>query len=84
MSLLIIQAGQPEQRSLHENRKHGTNNLVRKLARDARAAVPRPADTKQNAAHARAEIETFLQRHAFAPFHGLAGEEVANVLQVNL
>ena len=41
MSLLIIQAGQPEQRSLHENRKHGTNNLVRKLARDARAAVPK-------------------------------------------
>ena len=49
-----------------------------------RVASKWAADTKQDAAHERAEIETFLQRHAFAPFHGLAGEEVVNVLQVNL
>lgn len=41
-SLLIIPARQREQCSIDENRKHGTNNLVRKLTRDARAAVPKP------------------------------------------
>jgi K+-transporting ATPase ATPase C chain len=32
----------------------------------------------------RAEIEKILQDQAFAPFGGLAGEKMINVLQVNL
>ena len=40
------------------------------------------ADTKQDAARVRAEIENVLQRHAFAPFNGLAGVKVVSVLQV--
>ena len=42
------------------------------------------ADTKRDAAAVRAEIESMLQQHAFAPFGGLAGEKMVNVLEVNL
>jgi K+-transporting ATPase ATPase C chain len=49
-----------------------------------RVASKWAADTKQDAAKVRAEIENILQRDAFAPFNGLAGEKVVNVLQVNL
>ena len=42
------------------------------------------ADTKHDPAAVRAEIEKILQDYAFAPFGGLAGEKMVNVLQVNL
>jgi K+-transporting ATPase ATPase C chain len=41
-------------------------------------------DTKRDPATVHAEIEQILQDHAFAPFGGLAGEKMINVLQVNL
>jgi K+-transporting ATPase ATPase C chain len=42
------------------------------------------ADTKADPAKVRAEIEQLLQDKAFAPFGGLAGEKMINVLEVNL
>jgi K+-transporting ATPase ATPase C chain len=42
------------------------------------------ADAKHDPAVVRAEIEKILQDNAFAPFGGLAGEKMINVLQVNL
>ena len=42
------------------------------------------ADTKRDAGSVRAEIERLLQQKAFAPFNGLAGEKLINVLEVNL
>jgi len=45
-----------------------------------RVASNLAADIKQDAAHVRAEIEALLQRRAFAPFDGPAGEEMVNVL----
>ena len=41
-------------------------------------------DTKRNAADVRKEIEQILQDKASAPFGGLAGEKMINVLEVNL
>jgi K+-transporting ATPase ATPase C chain len=49
-----------------------------------RVASKWAADTKRDAGAVRAEIETILQDLAFAPFNGLAGERMVNVLQVNL
>jgi len=42
------------------------------------------ADTKRDPAQVRSEIEQILQSDAFAPLGGLAGEQMVNVLQVNL
>jgi K+-transporting ATPase ATPase C chain len=42
------------------------------------------ADTKRDPAAVRAEIEQILLNHASAPFGGLVGEKLINVLQVNL
>ena len=42
------------------------------------------ADLKQNPTAMRSEIDGLLQAHASAPFFGLAGEKMVNVLQVNL
>jgi len=41
-------------------------------------------DTKRDAAAVRNEIEGILQHNASAPFGGLAGEKLVNVLEVNL
>jgi K+-transporting ATPase ATPase C chain len=41
-------------------------------------------DLKQNTIIIRKEIEDILKKSAYAPFNGLAGEEMVNVLQVNL
>jgi len=49
-----------------------------------RVASKWAADTKRDTATGRAEIEQILQDHAYAPFGGLAGEKMVNVLQVNL
>ena len=42
------------------------------------------ADLKQNPTGIRDEIEEILQENASAPFFGLAGEKMINVLQVIL
>jgi K+-transporting ATPase ATPase C chain len=49
-----------------------------------RVASKWAANTKRDAAAVRAEIEQILNERAFAPFNGLAGEKMVNVLQVNL
>ncbi|MGD0058136.1 MAG: potassium-transporting ATPase subunit C [Verrucomicrobiia bacterium] len=49
-----------------------------------RVASKWAADTKRDAAAVHTEIEQILQEHAFAPFGGLAGEKMINVLEVNL
>ena len=49
-----------------------------------RVAAKWAANTRRDAAAVRAEIETMLQQHAFAPFGGLAGEKMVRVLEVNL
>jgi potassium-transporting ATPase KdpC subunit len=41
-------------------------------------------DLKRDPAQIRAEIDQTLQQDAFAPMHGLWGEKIVNVLQVNL
>lgn len=41
-------------------------------------------DLKRDPAQVRGEIEQILQDHAFAPMHGLWGEKIVNVLEVNL
>ncbi len=41
-------------------------------------------DTKQDPAKVRQEIEAIIQDKAFASFDGLAGEQMINVLEVNL
>ncbi len=40
--------------------------------------------TKRDPATIRTEITRLLQEHAAAPFGGLAGEKLINVLEVNL
>jgi K+-transporting ATPase ATPase C chain len=42
------------------------------------------ADLKRDPATVKSEIETILQNDAAAPFGGLAGEKLINVLQVNI
>lgn len=42
------------------------------------------ADTRRETPAVRTEIEELLQEKAFAPFNGLAGEKLINVLEVNL
>jgi K+-transporting ATPase ATPase C chain len=49
-----------------------------------RVASKWATDTKRNPAAVRAEIDGILQADAFAPFDGLFGEKMINVLQVNL
>jgi K+-transporting ATPase ATPase C chain len=49
-----------------------------------RVAAKWAADTKRDPAAVRKEIEQILQTHAGAPLHGLAGEKMINVLQINL
>jgi len=41
-------------------------------------------DLKRNPAEVRKEIADILEKNSFAPFNGLAGEKMINVLQVNL
>ena len=49
-----------------------------------RVASKWAADTKGDPATVRNDIEGILQAKAFAPFGGLAGEKLVNVLEVNL
>jgi K+-transporting ATPase ATPase C chain len=49
-----------------------------------RVAAKWAADTKRNPADVRSEIEGMLQDSAEAPFGGLIGEKLVNVLEVNL
>jgi K+-transporting ATPase ATPase C chain len=41
-------------------------------------------DTKRDSTAIRREVDEILQAKAFAPFGGLAGEKIVNVLEVNL
>ncbi|MBV8532790.1 MAG: potassium-transporting ATPase subunit C [Verrucomicrobia bacterium] len=50
----------------------------------ARVASKWAANTKLDAAVVRNEIDQILQHNASAPFGGLAGEKLVNVLEVNL
>ena len=49
-----------------------------------RVASKWAADTKQDPAKVRQQIEEVIQEKAFAPLGGLAGEKMINVLEVNL
>ncbi|HMK37940.1 MAG TPA: potassium-transporting ATPase subunit C [Bacteroidota bacterium] len=49
-----------------------------------RVAARWALNTRRDAASVRAEIENILQEKAFAPFNGLGGERLINVLEVNL
>jgi K+-transporting ATPase ATPase C chain len=49
-----------------------------------RVASKWAADTKRDPAQVHQEIEQILQTDAFAPLDGLVGEQMINVLQVNL
>ena len=49
-----------------------------------RVASAWATDLKRDPASVHAEIEQILQDNAAAPFSGLAGEKLINVLQVNL
>ncbi len=49
-----------------------------------RVAAKWAADKHREVAEVRKEIEQLLQNHAFAPWDGLAGEKIVNVLEVNL
>jgi K+-transporting ATPase ATPase C chain len=49
-----------------------------------RVAAKWADDTKRDAAAIHKEVDEILQAKAFAPFGGLAGEKVVNVLEVNL
>ncbi len=49
-----------------------------------RVAAKWAQDTKRDPAQIRQEIETLLQEKTWAPFGGLVGEKVINVLEVNL
>ena len=41
-------------------------------------------DLKRDPADVRGEIEAILQKRSFAPWNGLLGEKMVNVLEVNL
>ena len=49
-----------------------------------RVAAKWADDTKKDPAQVRKEIESILEANASAPFSGLAGEKLVNVLEVNL
>jgi K+-transporting ATPase ATPase C chain len=49
-----------------------------------RVAAKWAADTKHDPAVVRKEIENLLQAKASAPFGGIAGEKLVNVLELNL
>jgi len=49
-----------------------------------RVAPKWAANLKRDQVEVRKEIEQILQKNAFAPFNGLAGEKIINVLEVNL
>src|ERR1700720_3556401 len=57
-----------------ENAEYQLDRIASKWARD----------TKQDPAKVRSQIEQLIQENASAPFGGLAGEKMINVLQVNL
>jgi K+-transporting ATPase ATPase C chain len=49
-----------------------------------RVASKWAADLKRDQATVRKEIEQIVQENADAPWFGLAGEKIVNVLEVNL
>lgn len=49
-----------------------------------RVAAKWAANTHRDPAQVQQEIEEILQDHALAPWNGLAGEKMVNVLQINL
>lgn len=49
-----------------------------------RVAAKWAADLRRDPAQIRSEIVTLIQTHAYAPMHGLFGEQMVNVLQLNL
>jgi len=49
-----------------------------------RVAAKWAADLKRDPAEVRKEIEQILQQNASAPFNGIAGEKLVNVLEINL
>jgi len=49
-----------------------------------RVAAKWAADLKRDPAAVRGEIEGLLQKHSLAPWNGLIGEKLVNVLEVNL
>jgi potassium-transporting ATPase KdpC subunit len=49
-----------------------------------RVASKWAADTKQDPAKVRHQIEEVIQEKAFAPLGGLAGEKMINVLEINI
>ena len=49
-----------------------------------RVAAKWAADKHREVAEVRKEIEQLPRNHAFAPWDGLAGEKIVNVLEVNL
>lgn len=49
-----------------------------------RVASKWAADRKRNPGEVKKEVETILQKNASAPFGGIAGEKMVNVLEVNL
>ena len=49
-----------------------------------RVAAKWSANLHRDSASVRKEIEQILQSHALAPWNGLAGEKIVNVLEVNL
>jgi K+-transporting ATPase ATPase C chain len=49
-----------------------------------RVAAKWADDTKHDAAEVRKQIDQILQNNVSAPFGGLAGEKIVNVLEVNL
>jgi K+-transporting ATPase ATPase C chain len=49
-----------------------------------RVAAKWADDTKHDAGEVRKQIDQILQNNVSAPFGGLAGEKLVNVLEVNL
>jgi K+-transporting ATPase ATPase C chain len=49
-----------------------------------RVASKWAADLKRDPAQVRPEIDKIIQADAYAPMHGLFGEKMVNVLQLNL
>ena len=49
-----------------------------------RVAAKWAEDTKRDSVEIHKEVDAILQAKAFAPFGGLAGEKILNVLEVNL
>ena len=58
--------------------------LLGLVSMGARIAAKWADDTKHDAGNVRKDIEQILQNNVSAPFGGLAGEKLVNVLEVNL